>query len=81
MRINQAEINLAVQNDIPRITDTVGTATQKMANVKTMLDNAEKPLATHDWRKKGPAAIKAADAKLSDAEAYKKYQALVGGKK
>lgn len=88
LRINQAEIELAVQNDIPRITDTVSAARQKMDNVRTMLDNAEKPLATHDWRrgvvpknKVSTDAGPAGESKLSDEEAYKRYQAIKAGKK
>ena len=41
LRINQAEVLLAVQNDLPQITDTVGTARQKMANVNAQLDSVE----------------------------------------
>jgi hypothetical protein len=41
LRINKAEVELAVQNDIPNITDTLGAAKQKMANVERMLSNAE----------------------------------------
>jgi hypothetical protein len=42
-RINQAEIAMAMENDIPRITDTVGVATAKKAKIEAMLDNAERP--------------------------------------
>jgi hypothetical protein len=41
LRINQAEVRLAVENDIPKITDTIGTARQKLANVQRMLANQE----------------------------------------
>lgn len=41
LRINQAEIALAVQNDIPAITDTVGVALRKLQLVKGMIDSAE----------------------------------------
>lgn len=44
LRINQAEIAAAVENDIPQITDTVGVAQQKYQNIMTLLDNAEKSI-------------------------------------
>jgi hypothetical protein len=44
LRINQAEIAAAVENDIPKITDTVGVAQQKFNNIKVLLDNAEKSM-------------------------------------
>lgn len=50
LRLNQAEINLAVKNDIPDEMDTIDTANQKIQNLVDMLDSAEDPLTTHDWR-------------------------------
>jgi hypothetical protein len=50
LRINQKEIELAVKNDIPKVTDTLPVAMAKMQHIAQMLDNAERPLATHDWR-------------------------------
>lgn len=41
LRINQAEIAQAIENDIPKLTDTVGVAQQKLKNINTLLDNAE----------------------------------------
>jgi hypothetical protein len=41
LRINQAEIAQAIENDIPKLTDTVGVARQKVANITTLLDNVE----------------------------------------
>ena len=49
-RITEAEIKLAVKNDIPTINDTWPAAQAKMANVTAMLDNAELPLLEKDWR-------------------------------
>lgn len=40
LRINQAEINMSLQSDIPQVTDTVGVAMQKMADIQTQLNNA-----------------------------------------
>lgn len=40
-RINQAEIELALANDIPKITDTVAVALHKSANINKLLTNAE----------------------------------------
>ena len=50
LRLNQAEINLAVQNDIPSEGDTYDTAFQKLVNLTEMLDSAEDPLTTTDWQ-------------------------------
>lgn len=41
LRINKSEIELAVANDIPQITDTVAVALQKAKNVNAMLMNSE----------------------------------------
>lgn len=41
LRLNEKEILLAVANDIPKITDTIGTAQQKQANIRAQLDNVE----------------------------------------
>jgi hypothetical protein len=50
LRINQKEIELAVKNDIPQITDTWPVAQRKMENIKSMLGRAERPIVTNDWR-------------------------------
>lgn len=44
LRINQAEILQSVNQDIPKITDTVGAAAGKIAKVNAMLDAQEKGL-------------------------------------
>jgi hypothetical protein len=49
LRINQAEINLAIKNDIPNVTDTYGVALRKLRTVESMLDNAENPLLQNNW--------------------------------
>jgi hypothetical protein len=41
LRLNEAEIRLAVANDIPKITDTVAVALQKLSNMRAQLDNSE----------------------------------------
>jgi hypothetical protein len=48
LRINEAEIAQAIENDIPRLTDTVGTAQQKLKNINTMLENAERSILVRD---------------------------------
>ncbi len=48
LRINQAEIAMAIENDIPKLTDTVGVAQQKVKNIGTMLDNAESSIVVKD---------------------------------
>ncbi len=48
LRINQAEIAQAIENDIPKLTDTLGTAQQKLKNIETMLENAEKSILVRD---------------------------------
>lgn len=42
LRINQAEIMQSVNQDIPKITDTVGVAKAKIAIVNSLLDSQEK---------------------------------------
>jgi hypothetical protein len=44
LRINQAEINLAMTNDIPTINDTIGVANGKLAKIASMLQDTEMPL-------------------------------------
>jgi len=41
LRINQAEIQMAIDNDIPKLTDTLPVAQQKLKNLQTFLQNAE----------------------------------------
>jgi hypothetical protein len=48
LRINEAEIAQAIENDIPRLTDTVGAAQQKLKNINTMLENAERSILVRD---------------------------------
>lgn len=48
LRINQAEIAQAIENDIPKLTDTVGVAQQKLKNINTLLDNAEGSIVVRD---------------------------------
>ncbi len=48
LRINQAEIAQAIENDIPKLTDTLDVAKQKVSNINTMLENAEKSILVRD---------------------------------
>lgn len=48
LRINEAEIILALQNDLPEITDTLGTADQKLKNINDQLDNVENSILIRD---------------------------------
>lgn len=41
LRITNAEIQLALDNDIPKMTDTLGVAKQKMSIINQLLDSAE----------------------------------------
>jgi hypothetical protein len=59
LRINQAEINLAIKNDIPNVTDTYGVALRKLQTVNRMLDSAENPLLKRNWNSGGSGATKA----------------------
>lgn len=43
-RLNKLEIDLALKNDIPQITDTVAVAQQKLRNLTALLDNKENSL-------------------------------------
>lgn len=60
LRINQAEIAQAVENDIPTLNDTLGVAATKNANINKMLDNAESPIVDRD--RSAPGAGKTAPA-------------------
>ncbi len=42
LRINQAEIQTSIDNDIPKITDSIGAVESKMKIVNSMLDSQEK---------------------------------------
>lgn len=44
LRINQAEIQMSIQNDIPQLTDTAETANKKMAIMDSLLDSNESQL-------------------------------------
>lgn len=48
LRINAAEIAQAIENDIPKLTDTYGVAQQKVSNINTLLDNAERSIVVRD---------------------------------
>jgi hypothetical protein len=48
LRINQAEIKAAMDNDIPQETDTVQVAAQRLKNLFTMLGNKENDALTMD---------------------------------
>ena len=50
LRINAAEIAQAVENDIPKLTDTVATAQAKMQKIKTLLQNSEDSILVRDRR-------------------------------
>jgi hypothetical protein len=61
LRINEAEIAQAITNDIPQLTDTVGTAQQKLKNINTMLENAEASILVRDRSATPSPAAAAAD--------------------
>lgn len=48
LRINQAEIKAAMENDIPQITDDGPTAAKRLHNLFTMLNNKENDALTRD---------------------------------
>lgn len=41
LRINRQEIEMAIDNDIPKMTDTLPTAQAKLKNMQAFLENAE----------------------------------------
>jgi len=55
LRLNQKEIDIAVKTEIPDITDTWPVALAKMGKIRDLLDSAERPLVTTDWRDTGTA--------------------------
>lgn len=50
-RLNQAEINLIMQNDLPQLGDTIQTAKQRIDNVLRLLENKEAAILTKDRAK------------------------------
>lgn len=55
LRINMAEIQMAIDNDIPHLTDTAPVAKAKMEQMLNFLDNAEKGLLVKDRSAGAPA--------------------------
>jgi hypothetical protein len=49
-RLTQAQIELAIKNDIPQLNDTWDTARQRLKNLSDMLDSSEEPILSRDWR-------------------------------
>ncbi len=47
-RLNKSEIDMIMQNDMPQVTDTVGTAKARVQNMLTLLSNKEKTALTRD---------------------------------
>jgi hypothetical protein len=47
-RLNQAEIKLIMENDMPQITDTVGVAQQRVANVMKLIESKENSALVRD---------------------------------
>lgn len=62
LRLNQKEIDLAVKNDIPEITDTYEVALRKLGVVEKGLANAERSLLQKNWGSGGPPAAPASGA-------------------
>lgn len=59
-RMTEAEINRTIANDMPKLTDTYDVAMGKMQSVIDMLDNAEMPITSNDWRgtaRTGPTSV------------------------
>jgi hypothetical protein len=48
LRINQYEVQLAIDNDIPKLTDTLPTAQAKLRNLQNFLANAEQSHLLHN---------------------------------
>lgn len=53
LRITQQQIELSVQN-LPKDTDTYGTAQRKLQIIRKILNNAEDPLVSRNWRRQQP---------------------------
>ena len=56
LRLNQTEINMILDNDIPQITDTLGTARQRVQNFMTLLKDKEDVALTKDRSTLAPGA-------------------------
>jgi hypothetical protein len=50
LRINQYEVQMAIDNDIPKDTDTVAVAQKTLANMKAFLENSERAHLVRDQR-------------------------------
>lgn len=48
-RMTQQEVNLAIKNDIPELTDTYEVALDKLQRVGQLLDNAQAPILDRAW--------------------------------
>lgn len=57
LRINQAEIQMSINNDIPKTTDTAATANKKLQIMNSLLDSNEESLfGTNAYQKFSPSA-------------------------
>ncbi len=56
VRMSQKVIDMAVENDIPKLTDTYAVAQQKVRNMQTLLDNAESAIVVKDRTENVPDA-------------------------
>lgn len=65
LRINRAEILQSIENDLPKLTDTLATAQQKRKNIERMLENIEKSILVRDRSVPAPMGPEAAPFQLS----------------
>jgi hypothetical protein len=74
LRINQAEIEMAIDNDIPKLTDTLPVAQAKLKNLQQFLENNEQSMLVRN-RQQGASGAGAAQPGAGD------FFSQFGGKK
>ncbi len=70
LRINQAEIELSVQNDIPKLTDTLGTVNQKFQNINNLLNNVENSIVVADRSGLNGGGVQIQDPKTGEIKTF-----------
>lgn len=78
LRINKSEIEMAQQNDIPKDTDTLPTAQEKLKNMLTFLDNVERAHLVRDRSQLGRVPATTGTAPTGTIPVIRKYNPTTG---
>lgn len=79
LRINQAEIQMAIDNDIPKMTDTLPAAAQKLKNLQTFLDNSESAHLTYNRGQLPGGALPRGNGRVIDKATAMQFYNAAGG--